>query len=116
MLEDALAFARREARRGARYTGILLDPPHYGRGPKGEKWQLETSLVPLLDACQELLAERSFLALSSYAVGYTALSFWNLLGELEGGAAEAGELVLREEGSDGRLLPCGFSARWSRSL
>ena len=121
VLEDALAFARRAARRGTRYTGILLDPPHYGRGPKGQKWQLETGLVPLLKACRELLEERAFLVLSSYAVGYTALSFWNLLAQLEGGgvrgsAVEAGELVLREEGADGRMLPCGFCARWSRGL
>lgn len=116
VLDDALAFARREARRGARYAGILLDPPHYGRGPKGEKWQLETGLAPLLEACGRLCAERSFLVLSSYAVGYTALSFWNLLAELEGGTVEAGELVLTEEGADGRRLPCGFSARWSRDL
>lgn len=116
MLDDALAFARREARRGVRYTGILLDPPHYGRGPKGEKWQLETGLAPLLEACGALLDERSFLVLSSYAVGYTALSFANLLGELEGGACEAGELALREEGAGGRLLPCGFAARWVRGL
>ena len=116
VLEDALAFARREARRGARYAGILLDPPHYGRGPKGEKWQLETGLAPLLEACRECLAERSFLCLSSYAVGYTALSLWNLLAELGAGALEAGELVLREEGAGGRALPCGFTARWSRAL
>jgi 23S rRNA (cytosine1962-C5)-methyltransferase len=116
VLEDALAFARREVRRGTRYTGILLDPPHYGRGPKGEKWQLETSLVPLLEACRDLLEEKAFLVLSSYAVGYTALSFWNLLAELEEGALEAAELVLREEGPGGRTLPCGFSARWSRGL
>lgn len=121
VLEDALAFARREARRGARYTGILLDPPHYGRGPKGEKWQLETGLVPLLEACREILEARSFLVLSSYAVGYTALSFWNLLAELDGGTVErstieAGELVLREEGERGRALPCGFAARWSRGF
>ena len=116
VLEDALAFARREARRGARYTGILLDPPHYGRGPKGEKWQLETGLAPLLEACGKLLSERSFLCLSSYAVGYTALGFWNLLAELPGGVVEAGELALLEEGSGGRRLPCGFTARWARDL
>jgi 23S rRNA (cytosine1962-C5)-methyltransferase len=119
VLDDALAFARREARRGASYTGILLDPPHYGRGPKGEKWQLETGLVPLLEACGELLAAQSFLVLSSYAVGYSAQSLANLLGELAGGEVEAGELVLAEEsapGRAGRLLPCGFAARWARGL
>lgn len=114
VLDDALAFARREARRGARYGGILLDPPHYGRGPKGETWQLEDDLVPLLEACAKLLAEQSFLVLSSYAVGYTALSLANLLRDLEGGEVEAGELVLPEEGAGARLLPCGLCARWTR--
>ncbi len=114
VLDDALVFARREARRDARYHGILIDPPHHGRGPKGEKWQFETGLAPLLEACEKLLAERSFLILSSYAIGYSALAFENLLGELEGGSVESGELVLREEGEGGRLLPCGFCARWSR--
>jgi len=116
VLEDALLFARREARRGARYEGILLDPPHYGRGPKGEKWQLETGLAPLLEACAELLAERSFLCLSTYAVGYSPLSLANLLSDLEGGEVEAGELGLTETGAAGpaRVLPCGFCARWSR--
>lgn len=116
VLEDALGFARREARRGARYTGILLDPPHYGRGPKGEKWQLETGLVPLLEVSARLLAEQSFLVLSSYAVGYTALSLWNCLAELGPGTLEAGELVLVEEGASPRRLPCGLCARWSREL
>ncbi len=115
VLDDSLAFARREARRGARYHGILIDPPHHGRGPKGEKWQFETGLAPLLEACEKCLAERSFLILSSYAIGYTALSLENVLRELEGGEVEAGELVLREQ-DGGRLLPCGFCARWSRGL
>jgi 23S rRNA (cytosine1962-C5)-methyltransferase len=114
MLEDAPAFVRREARRGTRYHGILLDPPHYGRGPKGEKWQLERDLAPLLEACGELLEERAFVVLSSYAVGYTATSLANLLADLGPGALEAGELVLVEEGDGGRPLPCGLAARWSR--
>ena len=118
LLEDSLGFVRREVRRGTRYDGILLDPPHYGRGPKGEKWQLETGLAPLLAACGELLAERSFLCLSTYAVGYSPLSLANLLADLPGGEVEAGELGLVESStasSDApRVLPCGFCARWTR--
>ena len=113
VLEDALQFARREARRGARYEGVLLDPPHYGRGPKGRRWQFEEGMAPLLEAVGELLAERSFLVLSTYAIGYSPLAFENMLGELEGGVVSAGELALPEEGSE-RLLPCGFCARWVR--
>jgi 23S rRNA (cytosine1962-C5)-methyltransferase len=120
VLDDALGFARREARRSATYTGILLDPPHHGRGPKGERWRLEADLPSLLEACARLLAAKSFMILSSYAVGYSALSLYNLLAGMDvpgpgKGEVEAGELVLPEEGGD-RLLPCGFAARWSRGL
>lgn len=115
VLDDALAFACREVRRGRRYHGILLDPPHYGRGPKGETWQFEEGLAPLVEACAALLEERAFLVLSSYAIGYSPLAFVNLLEQLPGGTIEAGELVLDEEGS-ARRLPCGFCARWSRGL
>ncbi len=121
VVDDAQAFARREARRGRRYAGILLDPPHHGRGPRGEKWQFETDLAPLLEVCAELLDERSFLVLSTYAIGYSPLAFWNLLTDLpgfEGGEVEAGELALPEEpahpGAAPRSLPCGFCARWRR--
>ncbi len=116
VLDDALAFARREARRGARYAGILVDPPHHGRGPKGERWEFETGLAPLIEAAAELLDERAFLVLSSYAIGYSPLAFTNLLGELEGGTVAAGELVLPEQGEGARCLPCGFCARWTRGL
>ena len=112
LLEDALTFVRREVRRGSKYDGILLDPPHYGRGPKGEKWQLETGLTPLLAACASLLSDASFLCLSTYAVGYSPLSLANLLADFEGGEVEAGELGLPEPGD--RVLPCGFCARWRR--
>jgi 23S rRNA (cytosine1962-C5)-methyltransferase len=115
VLDDAPAFARREVRRGARYDGILLDPPHYGRGPKGEKWQFEEHVGPLLDACARLLGERAFLVLSSYASGCSPLALANLLGELPTGRVEAGELVLPEQAGS-RCLPCGFCARWSRGL
>jgi 23S rRNA (cytosine1962-C5)-methyltransferase len=116
ILDDALGYARREVRRGARYHVILLDPPHHGRGPKGETWQFEEGLAPLLESARALLAERACLVLSSYAIGYSALAFANLLAEFEGGTVEAGELALSEEGPGARQLPCGFCARWSRGL
>ena len=116
VLDDARAFARREVRRGARYQGVLIDPPHHGRGPKGERWQFEEHLADLLEACAALLAERSFVVLSTYAIGSSPLAFANLLGELEGGTVEAGELALAERGPGARRLPCGFCARWSRGF
>lgn len=113
--DDAAAFAAREVRRGRHYDAILLDPPHYGRGPKGEKWQLEHDLAGLLESCRALLAPQpgSFLILSTYAVGYSPLAFENMLREFGPGDIESGELAL-PEGDGTRLLPCGFCARFVR--
>ena len=119
ILDDALGFARREARRGRHYEVILLDPPHYGRGPKSERWRFEDGLYPLLDATRQLAAERALVILSSYAIGYSPLAFNNLLEEFEGGQVSAGELVLEESAaapSPPRLLSCGFCARWARGV
>ncbi|MFT5049195.1 MAG: 23S rRNA (cytosine1962-C5)-methyltransferase [Chlamydiales bacterium] len=114
--DDALAFTRREVRRASRYDVVLLDPPHYGRGPKGEKWQFETGIVPLLEAVRDLLDERACVILSTYAIGFTPLALRNLLGMFEGGKSDIGELALCEEGQDGRYLPAGLCARWWRGL
>ncbi len=119
LLEDASAFARREVRRGARYQGILIDPPHHGRGPKGERWQLEEDLAPLVEAAGSLLAERSFLVLSTYAIGFSPLGLRNLLCEIGGGRVQVDELALPEEARPGcapRFLPAGFCGRWTRGL
>ena len=113
VLEDALRFVRREVRRGSRYAGVLLDPPHYGRGPKGEKWRFEDDIAPLLRETSQLLAEQSFLVLSTYAIGFSPLSLHGLLSELEGGEVRTGELAL-PHANGSRLLPCGFCARWWR--
>ena len=115
VLDDALAFARREARRGARYEVVLMDPPHHGRGPKGERWQFEDDAAALVAAARELLAERALAVLSTYAIGTSPLAIANLLAELGDGELEAGELAIPE--ADGaRSLPAGFCARWSRGL
>lgn len=117
--DDALAFAAREVRRGSTYHIVLLDPPHYGRGPKGEVWRFEEGFAPLLEAVAGLLAERALLVLSTYAIGYSPLAFTNVLAELAGGEVEAGELALLEEPRPGlarRYLPAGFCARWWRGL
>jgi 23S rRNA (cytosine1962-C5)-methyltransferase len=115
LLEDALKFTRREVRRGNRYHGILLDPPHYGRGPKGEKWQFQDGIAPLLEACHGVLEETvgAFLVLSTYAIGFSPLAFDNMLHEFDGGTVESGELWI-PEGDGRRRLPCGFCSRWLR--
>ncbi len=118
LCDDALAFVRREVRRGSLYSAVLMDPPHYGRGPKGESWQLERDIAPLLNAVEPLLAQRAVCVLSTYAVGYSALSLNRLVGASLGAGPhveiQAGELVL-PEGQGQRLLPAGLCVRWSRS-
>jgi len=108
-----MSIAAREVRRGKQYDGILLDPPHYGRGPKGEKWQFESDIAGLLDSCRQLLAPSagSFLILSTYAIGYSPIAFENMLREFGTGHIESGELAL-PEGDGERFLPCGYCARY----
>ncbi|MDP2593793.1 MAG: class I SAM-dependent methyltransferase [bacterium] len=122
ILDDALAFAKREARRGAKYDGIILDPPAFGRGPKGEVWHIERDLPTLLTALRELLAERAgaFFLMSGYAAGYSAYAFAQALEsafgtvEGEGGLpAQAGELHIREAASE-RVVPSGIYCRFVR--
>lgn len=119
LCEDALRFAQREARRGNRYDLILLDPPHYGRGPKGEVWRLEDGLSPLVEMASGLLAPGGTLVLSTYAVGFSPLTLQGLLQGVAGpdDLVEAGELAIGEvevEGAPSRLLPAGFCARLRR--
>lgn len=117
MVDDALKFVEREVRRGRRYAGIILDPPKYGRGPKGEVWELDEKLAALMSACAALLDERSkFLVLTAYAVRLSAIAIANLTEEVTrplGGSVEAGEMAIREE-ARGLLLPTAIFARWSR--
>src|SRR5699024_2453300 len=77
--EDALKFVKREVKRGNRYHGIIMDPPPYGRGPDGEKWTLQEKLDELVSLAAQLLhKEPSFLVLSTYAVGLSALVSRNI--------------------------------------
>lgn len=118
VLEDALAFARREARRGQRYEAILVDPPRYGRGPKGETWRFDEDVAELVEHCDALLAERALLVLSAYAIGLSPWTLQNLLAPLRG-RLETGELLLAEEpapDAPARVLPCGFCARLARGF
>lgn len=118
VLDDALAFARREARRNARYQVVLLDPPHHGRGPKGETWQFEEDIAALMETVRTILGERALVMLSTYAIGCSPLTLENLLRDLGSGAIVAGELALPEEirREPARPLPAGFCARFSRGL
>jgi 23S rRNA (cytosine1962-C5)-methyltransferase len=116
MIDDAGKFAAREVRRGKRYDGIILDPPKFGRGPEGEVWRLEEHLPALVADCRRLLdADSRFLFLTVYAVRLSSLAIAGLLAEVFAdlpGVIEHGDLAVREEGDDGRLLPTAIFARW----
>ena len=116
IVEDALKFARREARRGNRYQGIILDPPAYGHGPDGERWKLDECLFDLLKQCAAILApEKSFLVLNLYSNGYSAVLADTLVRSTFGtnfASLDYGELVLRDRA--GRALPLSVFSRLKR--
>ncbi|HEX8991261.1 MAG TPA: class I SAM-dependent methyltransferase [Anaerolineales bacterium] len=116
IVDDALKFVEREGRRGARYDGIILDPPKFGRGPKGEVWEAYKSLPRLLQACSAILSKKPlFVILTAYAVKASAIHIAEALGEVTrdfAGAVELGELVTPER-SAGRLLSQAVFARWT---
>jgi 23S rRNA (cytosine1962-C5)-methyltransferase len=117
IVEDALKYVQREAKRGVKYDGIILDPPKFGRGPKGEVWEVNKSLPHLLEACRAILSDSPiFLAVTVYAVKASAIHVGQTLEEIMkkyGGHVESGELVTREK-SAGRLLSQAVYARWGR--
>ena len=114
--DDAMKFVRREERRGNRYDGIILDPPKFGRGPKGEVWDLFLDLSEMLQVCRTLLSDNPlFLVLTAYSIRASFASIHELSAEsLAGlsGTLESGELLLRED-NDGRLLSTSLFSRWS---
>ncbi len=116
MLDDALTFVKREARRGAKYDGIILDPPAFGRGAKGEVWKIEEDFQTLLSSLKEILSEKSgsFFLLNGYSAGYAPRSFAQAVESVFGEVAgEAGELYIKESSSD-RVIPAGIYVRFVR--
>ncbi|MBX4189434.1 class I SAM-dependent methyltransferase [Candidatus Parcubacteria bacterium] len=118
IVDDAEDFVRREVKRGERYDAIIMDPPSYGKGPKGEVWKVEEDLPRLLDLCKQVLTDNPlFIILNMYSTELSSLSLKNLLGDMMKGNAgnlEAGELAIKQEGSE-RLLPLSIFAIWNKS-
>lgn len=116
ILDDAIKFVGREVKRGVRYDGIIMDPPIYGHGPEGEKWDFNESFPQLLSLCKQVLSTQPlFILINAYAISSSSLMLENVLSDYTSdlkGTVESGELALIEK-SAGRLLSTGIFTRWS---
>lgn len=118
LVDDCVKFVEREIRRGNHYDGIIMDPPSYGRGPKGEIWKLEEKIHPFIALASQLLSDDPlFFLVNSYTTGLApAVLTYMISTEVctkFGGCVEAQEIGLPVKES-GLILPCGASGRWSR--
>jgi 23S rRNA (cytosine1962-C5)-methyltransferase len=117
IIDDALKFTEREIKRGVKYDAIMMDPPVYGHGPKGEVWDFNKHFPELLNNCKQILSDNPiFVLVNAYAISSSSITLANTLNDYFGklgGQIENGELVLKEE-SAGRMLSTGIWARWSK--
>ena len=116
--EDAVKFVNREIRRGNKYDGIILDPPKYGRGPNGEKWDLFNDLPPLLKSLPQILSNNPiFIILNSYAIRSSHISLHYGLSEVMknySGNVESGEISIVEDQVNPRQISTAIFARWEK--
>lgn len=116
ILDDAVKFVQREEKRGNFYDGIIMDPPIYGHGPDGEKWDFNESFPKLLALCRSILSKQPlFILVNAYAISASSLMLENVVQDYVsglGGTIEVGELALKEQSAK-RLLSTGIFARWS---
>jgi 23S rRNA (cytosine1962-C5)-methyltransferase len=118
IVDDCVKFVEREIRRESKYDAIIMDPPSYGRGPKGEVWKIEDSIHPFVQLCTKALSDEPlFFLLNSYTTGLQAgvLSYMlsEELGKKYGGKVTADEIGLPVS-DNGLALPCGASGRWEQ--
>ena len=111
IVDDCFKFVEREIRRGKKYDAIIMDPPNYGRGPKGEIWKLENNLDAFVQTCSKVLSDTPlFVLINSYTSGLQPMVMANILNiAFEGGKTEAYEIGLPTK-DRGIVLPCGCSA------
>ena len=112
--DDAKAFVARELRRGNKYDGIIFDPPKFGRGPDGERWQIEEDLPGFAADCARLLSdEPEFMILTAYAMRLSSQSLANLMSDItSGGTIDHGELLIKQQNGE-RYLSTSLYARWA---
>ncbi len=115
IVDDCVKFVEREIRRGNHYDAIIMDPPSYGRGPKGEIWKIEDKIYPLVTLCAQLLTKKPlFFLINSYTTGLQPAVLAYMLGTALAefkGHVDAQEIGLPVS-SNGLTLPCGASGRW----
>ncbi len=110
VVEDAMKFVKREVKRGNTYNGIIMDPPAFGHGANGEKWKLEDQISELVSEVTKLLADKHFLILNAYSLGFSSIILENLLKQKAGKKLEIGELYLPS--TTNLKLPLGVWARF----
>ena len=117
IVDDVVKFVKKEVKQGKKYDAIIMDPPSYGKGPKGEVWKIEEQLPDLLLACREILSDNPlFVIFNMYSTELSSISVANLLSDMVkglDGTIESGEFAIRQENSE-RLLPMSIFAIWSR--
>ena len=118
LVDDCVKFVEREIRRGNKYDAIIMDPPSYGRGPKGEIWKIEESIWPFVELTTQILSDDPlFFLINSYTTGLqpAVLSYMLNMAVKNrfGGVVEAEEIGLPVSGN-GLVLPCGASGRWHK--
>lgn len=114
--DDAVAFVKREIRRGNKYDAIILDPPAFGHGANGEVWKIERDFPMLMSLLKELISDQPlFILVNGYAAGYSSVAYARNLENIapKNGTIEFGELTIGS--ADKKLLPAGIFARWSNT-
>lgn len=115
LVDDCVKFVEREIRRGNHYDAIIMDPPSYGRGPKGEIWKIEESVYPLIRLCSQILTDNPlFFLINSYTTGLQPAVLSYMISTVLGtanGTVTASEIGLPVS-SNGLVLPCGASGRY----
>ena len=116
LVDDCVKFVEREIRRGNKYDGIIMDPPSYGRGPKGEIWKIEESIYPFVELAAQLLSDDAlFFLINSYTTGLqpAVLSYMlsTVIQKKRGGEVQSSEIGLPVSSNE-LVLPCGATGRW----
>ncbi len=116
IVDDCVKFVEREIRRGNHYDAIIMDPPSYGRGPKGEIWKIEEKIHPFIKLCEQLLSDQPlFFLVNSYTTGLAPSVLSYMIGTeivpKHGGIVRSDEIGLPVS-DNGLVLPCGAAGRW----